>query len=86
MLGPRIKDMQLSSIAVLLSLLDECRTEEELRSVCARISPLLREHEDREHLVAAFRRHLDTILKGRSNGTGKGEGAGKKDAGKCNKT
>ena len=78
MLGPHIKDMQVSSIAVLLSLLDECETEEELRSVCTRISPLLREHEDREHLVAAFRHHLDTILKGRSKGNGKGQGAGKK--------
>ena len=78
MSGPHIKDTQVSSIAVLLSLLDECETEEELRSICTRISPLLREHEDREHLVATFHRHLDTILKGRSKGNGKGEGVGKK--------
>ena len=78
MLGPHIKDMQVSSIAVLLSLLDECETEEELRSVCTRISPLLKEPEDSEHLVAAFHHHLDTILKGRSKGNGKGAGVGKK--------
>ena len=72
---------QLSSFAVLRSLLDECRTEHELRSVCTRISPLLSARAGREDLVTYFH-HLkgrgigeqgeQTILKGGSKGYGKG--------------
>ena len=91
MSGPHIQDMQLSSFPVLRSLLDECRTEHELRSVCTRISPLLSARADREDLVTYFH-HLkgrgkgeqgeQTILKGGSKGYGKGskgydEGKGK---------
>ena len=81
MAGPHIQDMQLSSFPVLRSLLDECRTEHELRSVCTRISPLLSARADREDLVTYFH-HLkgrgkgeqgeQTILKGGSKGYGKG--------------
>ena len=98
MSGPHIQDMQLSSIAVLLSLLDECRTEEELRSVCARISPLLREQEDRGQLVATFH-CLKGGIKGygkgsqgndegkdKGKGHGKGEASDEKDKGKGNNT
>ena len=82
---------RLSSFPVLRSLLDECRTEHELRSVCTRISPLLRARVDREDLVT-YVHHLkgrgkgeqgeQTILKGGSKGYGKGskgydEGKGK---------
>ena len=91
MSGPHIQDMQLSSFPLLRSLLDECRTEHELRSVCTRISPLLSARADREDLVTYFH-HLkgrgkgeqgeQTILKGGSKGYGKGskgydEGKGK---------
>ena len=48
-------------------MLDECRTEDELRSVCTRICPLLEEQEDRDQLVATFQR-----LKGGIKGYGKG--------------
>ena len=72
-------------------MLDECRTEHELRSVCTRISPLLSARVDREDFVTYFH-HLkgrgkgeqgeQTILKGGSKGYGKGskgydEGKGK---------
>ena len=82
---------RLSSLPVLRSLLDECRTEHELRSVCTRISPLLKSRADSEALVTYFH-HLkgrgkgeqgeQTILKGGSKGYGKGskgydEGKGK---------
>ena len=72
---------QLSYFPVLRSLLDECRTEHELRSVCTRISPPLSARVDREDLVTCFH-HLkgrgkgeqgeQTILKGGSKGYGKG--------------
>ena len=72
---------RLSSFPVLRSLLDECRTEHELRSLCARISPLLTSRADREDLVTYFH-HLkgrgigeqgeQTILKGGSKGYGEG--------------
>ena len=81
MSGPHIQDTQLSSFPLLRSLLDECRTEHELRSVCTRISPLLSARADREDLVTYFH-HLkgrgkgeqgeQTILKGGSKGYGKG--------------
>ena len=81
MSGPHIQDMQLSSFPLLLSLLDECRTEHELRSVCTRISPLLSPRVGRYDLVTYFH-HLkgrikgeqgeQTILKGGSKGYGKG--------------
>ena len=82
---------RLSSFPVLRSLLDECRTEHELRSLCTRISPLLTSQADRQLLVTYFH-HLmgrgigeqgeQTILKGGSKGYGKGskgydEGKGK---------
>ena len=91
MSGPHIQDMQLSSFPLLRSLLDECRTEHELRSVCTRISTVLSASVDREDLVTYFH-HLkgrgkgeqgeQTILKGGSKGYGKGskgydEGKGK---------
>ena len=72
---------RLSSFPVLRSLLDECRTEHELRSVCTRISTVLSASADREDLVTYFH-HLkgrgigeqgeQTILKGGSKGYGKG--------------
>ena len=82
---------RLSSFPVLRSLLDECRTEHELRSLCTRISPLLTSQAVRQLLVTYFH-HLmgrgigeqgeQTILKGGSKGYGKGskgydEGKGK---------
>ena len=45
---------RLSSFPVLRSLLDECRTEHELRSLCTRISPLLTSQADRQLLVTYF--------------------------------
>ena len=73
MSGPHIQDMQLSSFPLLRSLLDECRTEHELRSVCARISPLLRARVDREELVAYVhhlkdRRKVNDLLKALDTG------------------
>ena len=80
---------RLSSFPVLRSLLDECRTEHELRSLCTRISPLLTSRADSEDLVTDLR-HLkgrgigeqgeQTILKGGS--TGYGEGSKGYDGGK----
>ena len=82
---------RLSSFPVLRSLLDECRTEHELRSLCTRISPLLTSQADRQLLVT-YSHHLmgrgigeqgeQTILKGGSKGYGEGskgydEGKGK---------
>ena len=73
---------RLSSFLVLRSLLDECRTEHELRSLCTRISPLLTSQADSEDLVTYFH-HLkgrgigeqgeQTILKGGSKCYGKGK-------------
>ena len=72
---------RLSSFPVLRSLLDECRTEHELRSVCTRISTVLSASVDCEDLVTYFR-HLkgrgkggqgeQTILQGGSKGYGEG--------------
>ena len=82
-LRPNMSGPHWSSFPLLLSLLDECRTEEELRSVCTRISPLLRDREqDREQLVAAFHRLKDNC-NGYGNGSkGDGEGKGKATGGK----
>ena len=40
---------------VLLALLDDCGTEEELRQICQRISPLLADPGERAQLVRRFK-------------------------------
>ena len=76
----------LTSFPFLLSLLDECETEDELRSVCTRICPLLEEQEERGQLVATSQRLKGGIKgygkgsKGNDEGKDKGKGHGKGEA------
>ena len=86
MSGPEPNMSGLTSFPLLLSLLDECETENELRSVCTRICPLLEEQEDRDQLVATFQRLKGGIKgygkgsKGNDEGKDKGKGHGKGEA------
>ena len=77
MSGSHIQDMQLSSLPLLVSLLDACTTEHELRSVCTRISPLLRARADREYLITNFHHLLGRSQGEQGEQTAVADGGGK---------
>ena len=59
---------------VLLALLDDCGTEEELRLTCQKISPLLADRGEHTQLVRAFHHHLSFLKERKSQCKGKGKG------------